>query len=169
MPAQRNHVRVADRDPRNVLDGDSLSVVGQTGCTTSARILPPQPAPQPWPCTHPQRADAAAATPDRRRHRAAPHSAELSYGQFLPVAQPSARSRVRSYASRISMISLPELVTDPSAPVSAKQTPRTHPPRRDHTHQDTSVTGRSDDRTPGFLLAAQQELTGRTPGLSRGR
>src|SRR5262249_30421834 len=93
-------------------------------------------------------------------------------GHRLPVTPGQLRREcaqpVRSNASRISMVSLPDLVTvlrdkrpryDSSSP-SISEGPHITTPR---------VTGRSDDRVPGILMATHQELTGRTPGFSRGR
>ena len=109
----------------------------------------------------------------RRAAGSAPASRIATYratvfGQSRPAAPPNARTgqvvRLKNFHDLPARLS-----HGPSGTVGEMQSPRTHPSRRDHTHQDTPVTGRSHDRAPGILMAAHRELTGRTPGFSRGR
>src|SRR5262249_46293407 len=65
----------------------------------------------------------------------------------LTVTPGQLRRRMRAAGQVVRLQNLHDLPArlghGPSGPVGEKQTPRTHPPRRDHTHQDTPVTGRS--------------------------
>jgi len=87
----------------------------------------------------------------------ASHPASCAADQAVPV---------RSNASKISMISLPDLVTGPSGHRWVRRITQTHPHRRDHQHHDTPDASREPATRPDRKWPQGWRNNDREPGAN---